>query len=96
MSAKLVIFIIVQMGALIYFIEMMRRVAKRAKEYDLKDTRETLPFGFVRLRYIVILYIATYLIWVIASILLYIFFIDADSFGNQGREVIRRNVELNL
>lgn len=96
MPIRLIIFIIVHLVALVYFIEMLRRIIKRTKEYSLKDTAQTLPFGFVRLRYIVILYIAAYLVWVIASILLYIFFIDPDSLGGQGREVIRKNIELNL
>lgn len=98
MPAKLIIFILVHVAALIYFIEMLRRVAKRAKEYDLKDTSRTLPFGFVRLRYIVILYILAYLVWVIASIFLYLFFIHSGPipFGGREAEAIKRSIELNL
>ena len=96
MPIRLIIFIIVHLAALVYFIEMLRRVVKRTKEYNLKDTSQTLPFGFVRLRYVVILYIAAYLVWVVASIVLYLIFIDTNSsFGGREIEVIR-NVELNL
>ena len=96
MPIRLIIFIILHLAALIYFIEMLRRIVKRTKEYDLKDTSQRLPFGFVRLRYVVILYIAAYLVWVIVSIALYLFFIDTNSsFGGRETEMIR-NVELNL
>ena len=96
MPIRLIIFIVIHLAALIYFIEMLRRVVKRTKEYDLKDTSQTLPFGFVRLRYVVILYIVAYLVWVISSVVLYLFFIDTNSsFGGRGAEMMR-NVELNL
>lgn len=80
MSFKLIFFILIHLTALIYFIEVLRRVAKRANEYDLKDTRETLPLGFVRLRYVVILYVLTYLIWVVLSVFLYLSFIEGKGF----------------
>jgi len=75
MTFKLVLFILVELTALIYFIEVLRRVSKRAREYELKDTKDTIPFGFVRLRHIVIIYIVTYLVWLVFSFVLYFYFI---------------------
>ena len=93
---RLILFIIIQLAALVYFVEMLRRVAKRAKEYDLKDTSRTLPFGFVRLRYVVILYVASYLLWVVVSILLYALFIHSGPTPFGGESEIMRSIELNL
>ena len=76
MTFRLILFIIIQLAALIYFIEMLRRVSKRANEYGLKDSKETLPFGFIRLKHVIILYVFSYLIWVFFSFLMYFIFID--------------------
>ncbi len=76
MTFRLIIFIIIQLAAIIYFIEMLRRVSKRVNEYGLKDTKETLPFSFIRLKHVVILYIISYLIWLVFSIFLYWVFIN--------------------
>ncbi len=97
MSFKFILFIIVQLAALVFFIEVLRRVHKRATEYNLKDDKGTVPFGFVKLKHIVLLYALTYLLWLIASIVLYVYFV-------QGRIDVTRNtpvrtngaVELNL
>jgi len=86
MSLGLIFFIIIQVAALIYFIEMLRRVSKRVNEYQLSDTHNTLPFGFIKLRYIVILYILCYVAWVLLSIVFYITFIDSSSSYYYGHE----------
>ena len=79
MSATLIIFIIIHVTIFAFFIESLRRTAFRVREYPLDETRETLPLGFVRLRYIVILYVLTYIIWVIFSIWLYNMFVEPSS-----------------
>jgi len=98
MSFRLILFIIIQLAALIFFIETLRRVAKRANEYHLTESRPTLPFGFVRLRYAVILYIISYIVWLTFSIVLYLVLIDPTSsyyLGTEGTERIE-SLELNL
>jgi len=84
MSFTIILFIIVHLVALIYFVEVLRRVFKKAREYTLKDTPVTLPFGFIRLRHVAILYVLSYLIWVVASILLYLYFIEPSGFSLGG------------
>ncbi|MBU1017855.1 hypothetical protein KKA33_02380 [Patescibacteria group bacterium] len=79
MSATLVIFVFIHLIVFAFFVENLRRVHKRASEYELSETRNTLPFGFVRLRHIVILYVVTYVFWVIVSISLYLVFVDSNS-----------------
>lgn len=79
MSLSLIIFIIIHLVVLAFFIESLRRIAYRAKEYPLEDNRNTMPFAFIKLRYIVILYIITYLIWILFSIWLYYLFIGGES-----------------
>jgi len=98
MSAKFAIFIFTHIVVFAFFIETLRRVEKRASEYQLKDTGQTLPFGLVRLRHIVILYIASYVAWVIISILLYFYFINPTSLPSLENLPMRgtKNVELNL
>jgi hypothetical protein len=76
MSSKLILFITVHLAALVYFVELMRRIYVRSKEYDLKENHDTLPFGLIRLRHIIILFILTYIAWIIGSIFLYFYFID--------------------
>jgi hypothetical protein len=76
MSTNLIIFIVIQLSALIYFVELLRRIYIRTKEYELKETRLTLPFGFLRLRHILVLYILTYAAWIVGSLFLYHFFIN--------------------
>ncbi len=79
MPAKFIIFILIQLIVFVFFIETLRRVSTRANEYKLKDTKETLPFGFVRLRHMVILYIMGYILWVVVSIFLYLIFIGTST-----------------
>jgi hypothetical protein len=79
MSFRLILFIIIQLAALIFFIENLRRVSKRAAEYRLEENRSTVPFGFIRLRHIVILYVVSYILWIIFSVFLYSYFIDPSS-----------------
>lgn len=71
MSITFIIFIVLQILAFAYFLEVMRRLRQRTREYPLKDTSETLPFGFVRLSHIVLIYITLYLLWVLLSFWLY-------------------------
>jgi hypothetical protein len=71
MSTSLAIFIIIHLAALIYFVELLRRTYVRSHDFDLREDSSTLPFGFLRLRHIVILYVVLYLVWVFASFILY-------------------------
>ncbi|MBN2096120.1 hypothetical protein JW752_01840 [Candidatus Peregrinibacteria bacterium] len=99
MSAPLIIFIFIHLVIFAFFVETLRRVHKRASEYGLEDTRETLPFGFVRLRYVVILYVMAYVLWIVVSISLYLVFVDKNSsfsVRNGTPAGTSRNVELNL
>ena len=98
MSGKFAIFIFIHIVVFAFFVETLRRVEKRSSEYRLKDTGQTLPFGLVRLRHIVIIYIASYVAWVVVSILLYLYFINPTSLPSLENLPIRgtRNAELNL
>jgi len=98
MSFRLILFIIIQLAALIFFVELLRRLSKRDTEYHLIDTRKTIPLGFLRLRYIVALYVISYILWIALSIALYLFFVDTTSiyyYGNGGNQTIQ-NMGLNL
>ena len=75
MSISLIIFIIIHLGVLTFMVEMLRRLAIRHHEYPLDETRETLPFGFLKLRHFVVIFIIGYVAWVIFSIWLYQLFI---------------------
>ena len=79
MSGTLILFILIQLIAFVFFIETLRRVSTKALEYGLKDTVKTLPFGLVRLRHVVILYVISYLIWIVASVFMYLLFISPDA-----------------
>ena len=75
MSINLIIFIIIHLGVLAFTVEMLRRLALRNREYPLDENRETLPFGFLKLRHIVVMFIITYVVWIIFSFWLYHLFI---------------------
>lgn len=75
MSISLIIFIIIHLGVFAFTVEMLRRLAYRHREYPLDENRETLPFGFLRLRYIVVAFIVGYIVWVLFSFWLYNLFI---------------------
>ena len=77
MSVSLVIFIIIHITVFAFFIESLRRTAGRSREYPLDETHETLPFGFIRLRHVIVLYILAYVAWVILSIWLYYVFVGS-------------------
>jgi len=94
MSTQLILFITIQVSALIYFVEMLRRVWVRSREYELKENPSTMPFGFIRLRYIIILYIISYVLWLIGSFFLYIYFVQSTPSGAPGETI--RNFNLNL
>lgn len=79
MPIRLAIFIIVHAAALIYFLESLRRISQRSKEYPLMESAETLPFGFVRLKHVVIAYVSFYILWVAASFWLYFGWLDAGA-----------------
>jgi len=99
MSAYLVIFIFIHLVVFIFFVETLRRVHKRASEYKLEDTRETLPFGFMRLRYVVIMYIVAYVVWVVVSVALYSVFVEKKSpffIHRESPARSRGSIELNL
>lgn len=72
MSISFIFFIVLHVLALIYFLEVMRRVRQRSKEYPLHESPATLPFGFIRLRHVVTLYSLLYLLWVAISIVFYL------------------------
>jgi hypothetical protein len=61
-------------------VESLRRTAARDREYPMDETHETLPFGFVRLRHIIVLYILVYIAWIIFSIWLYSVFTGTSFF----------------
>ncbi len=96
MSVSFIIFIIIQVVVLAYFVESLRRIAVRVREYPLEETHETLPFRGVRLKHIIIFYIIVYLIWVGFSIWLYIIFIDPALLSESGEISTPRNVILDL
>ena len=98
MSGKLAIFIFIHIVVFAFFVETLRRVDKRASEYKLKDTRQTLSFVFVRLRHTVVLYVLSYIVWFVVSIILYFNFISPNSFPGAENVPSRgsRNIELNL
>lgn len=56
-------------------VEMLRRLSIRHREYPLDETRATLPFGFLKLRHLVVIFIIGYVAWVIFSLWLYQLFI---------------------
>jgi len=76
MSSKLILFITIHLASFIYFVELLRRIYIRSKEYTLKESHSTLPFGFIRLRHVVTFFVLTYIAWVVGSIFLYFYFID--------------------
>lgn len=79
MSTNLIFFITIHLLALIYFFEQLRRVYIRSREYELKEDHFSLPFGFIRLRHVIALYIFCYFLWIMGSIILYRYFIDPSS-----------------
>lgn len=83
MSVSFIFFIVIQAGALAYFVESLRRTAIRVREYPLEETHETLPFGILKLRYAIILYVVTYLLWVGLSFWLYLTFVDPNLFFSE-------------
>ena len=75
MSLSLIIFIIIHLGVFAFTVEMLRRIAHRHREYPLDENKETLPFGFLRLSHIVVMFIIGYIVWVIFSLWLYNLFV---------------------
>ena len=75
MSISLIIFIIIHLVTLAFFVETLRRVFQRVQEYPLEENSRTLPFGSFRLRYVIVLYIAAYLVWGVFSVWLYSYFL---------------------
>jgi len=69
------IFIVLHVIMFIYLIELFRKLSIRTREYPLEEKPETLPFGFIRLRYVVISYIISYVLWVLLSIWLFNIFV---------------------
>lgn len=78
MSISLIIFIVIHVIVFAYVVEMLRRIAHRNREYPLDETRSTLPFGFLKLRYMVIFIIITYVLWVLFSLWLYQYFVGSS------------------
>lgn len=75
MSISLIIFIIIHLGVFAFTVEMLRRIAVRHREYPMDENKETLPFGFLKLGHIVVMFIIGYFVWVIFSLWLYKLFI---------------------
>ena len=96
MSASFIIFIVIHVCILGFFVESLRRITKRAHEYPLEETPETLPFGFLRLRHIVIVYVIVYLLWILFSIWLYFVFVEPASFSIMPQGGGGDNLMLNL
>ncbi|MBU0577707.1 hypothetical protein KJ742_00490 [Patescibacteria group bacterium] len=78
MSVSFIIFTVIHIAVLAFFVELLRRTAIRAREYPLEDTSETIPFGILKLRYIIILYILVYIAWIVFSFWLYSVFLGGD------------------
>ncbi|MDH5596715.1 MAG: hypothetical protein OEY44_01315 [Candidatus Peregrinibacteria bacterium] len=76
MSISFITFIVIHVLVFAYMVEMLRRIARRHREYPLDESKETLPFGFLSLRYIIILFIMVYVAWFLFSIWLYTYFIE--------------------
>ncbi|MBN1258985.1 hypothetical protein JXA05_04490 [Candidatus Peregrinibacteria bacterium] len=96
MSVSFIIFIIIHICILVFFVESLRRIAKRAHEYPLDETPETLPFGFLKLRHIIILYFIVYLLWVLFSIWIYFVFVDPSFFSATSSQSGGSGLMLNL
>lgn len=79
MSISLIIFILIHLFIFAYVVELFRRVGHRHREYPLTESKETLPFGFLKLRYIMVLFVITYLAWVVFSFWLYDYFVGSLS-----------------
>lgn len=79
MSASLIIFILIHIVALSFLVEALRRLLKLYRQYPLKESRQTLPFGFLRVRHIVIIYVLLYLVWIASSFLLYGYFVEPNT-----------------
>jgi hypothetical protein len=75
MSIGYIIFIIIHLFVFSFIVEAMRRLAIRNREYPLDETKETLPFGLLKLRHVVIIFLTGYVAWVVFSIWLYDYFI---------------------
>ena len=75
MSISLIIFIIIHLIVLAFFVETVRRVLLRMREYPLEETPETLPFRSLRLKHILILYVLAYILWIASSLWLYHLFL---------------------
>jgi len=96
MSVSLIIFIIIHVLAFAFCAETMRRIAMKHREYPLEDTERTLPFGFLKLRYVLIFYIGSYLLWILFSIWLYTVFINPDGLSIFNNSQPTPDVILNL
>lgn len=77
MSISFIIFIVIHILALAYFLETIRRVRHRAKEYPLTESKETVPFGLIRLGHAVVLYGFFYLLWLVFSFVFYFRWLEA-------------------
>lgn len=96
MSLKFALFLIIHIFVVIFFLETLHRIVKRNNEYRLKDSEKTLPFTFVRLKHVVILYVILYLIWVVFSIFIYFYYINPHFSSKYIEKVNNNNIELNL
>lgn len=79
MPASLIIFIIIHLGIFTFSVELLRRISVRHREYPMDENKETLPFGFLKLGHITVMFIIGYIIWVIFSLWLYNLFIGGLS-----------------
>jgi len=96
MSVSFIVFIIIHVCILVFFVESLRRITKRAHEYPLEETSETLPFGFLRLRHVVIAYVIVYLLWILFSIWIYFVFVEPTFFSASPESGGGNNLMLNL
>lgn len=76
------LFITFHVLVLIFVVESLRRIWRHKRELNLAEDPRTLPFGFVRLRHVIILYIVAYVAWVVLTIWLYMLFIQSPPSGN--------------
>ena len=81
MPIRFIIFLIIHVVVLAYLIELLRRTSARVYEHPLEDDEHTIPFGFLKLRYVIALFMMFYVFWVLFSIWLYSVFIDPNLFS---------------
>lgn len=76
MTFSLGLFITFHIFVLIFVVESLRRVWQHKHQLNMPENPRALPFGFLRLRHVIIFFIMAYIGWVFFSIWLYVIFIQ--------------------